>query len=86
MFGRQFICFVFFYLVEVFQKHNATCCVVGTIDKYDALNFHVGFIMFQPMLKKLLNIEQFFLKFFLNFYREFGYALGIVEEPLLSKI
>jgi hypothetical protein len=42
--------------------------------------------MFQPMLKKLLNIEQFFLKFFLNFYREFGYALGIVEEPLLSKI
>jgi hypothetical protein len=46
--------------------------------------------MFQPMVKMLLNIEQFFhwnfISIVLKFIGEFAQFFGILGKPLTSKI
>ncbi len=46
--------------------------------------------MFQPMVEKLLNIEQFLIEYYckskLKIIGEFWHALGIIGKPLMTKI
>jgi hypothetical protein len=47
--------------------------------------------MFQPTKELLLNIEQVFVRIYLNYLKkkrklEFGHVLIIVGEPLMSRI
>jgi hypothetical protein len=50
----------------------------------------VDFIMFQPIMEKLLTIEQNFnenlFKSKLKFIGKFGYTLDILGKPIVSKI
>jgi hypothetical protein len=50
----------------------------------------VGFMMFQPMVEKLLSIEQIFtknsFKSKLKIVKEFGCALSIFQKPSMSRI
>jgi hypothetical protein len=72
--------------VHEIPNHGASCHDLGTIGKPSIIMVHqVDFIMFQPIMEKLLTIEQIFnenlFKSKLEIIGEFGYTFDILESP-----
>ncbi len=87
-----FICFVCH--VEISQTTMPLAMLLVPLESTQRVGVHwVGFVMFQPTLEKLLNIEPFFKKILKKSYKsklnitwEFGHGLGIPVKPTMSRI
>jgi hypothetical protein len=81
----------FFFDVEISQTMMPLATLLISLESFQWVAVHqVGFIMFQPTMKKLLNIEQFFIKNSLKSWQkivgEFGHTLGIVGKCSKNRI
>jgi len=82
--GRLFVCFVCH--IEFSQNLNAFCHTLNIVESLQWGGVHhkgFGFIMFQLAVKKLLNIEQFFIEFLCNWKLKgnLGVPLVLMESP-----
>jgi hypothetical protein len=87
--GSLFFCFDFHY--EISQTTMPLAALLVQLESPQWVWVHgVGFIMFQPKVEKLLNIEYFFIdnsfKSKLKTIGEFGHTFGIFWKPSVSRI